>query len=282
MRQLIIIVFLALYIRVRAQTENIPTSIKVISYSGGDFRQGEFLGAYDQIDSLVYKWDNKLGYFISDTIYNIHEIREFRNMEFSENINKNSILRRPVLTSVSKTDIAEMLKEIDTFSYKRETFIDTLYSDANEIIRIRPIVCLVSRDYNIESYNLSYKSFKCICEQNRKISSEHPLVFKKCSDTLEINGFLTKLLKENLTEVQRTSSLKYYEITLIFKTYSITLRQNNSGGINMTWTTEESPGIRLINPKLNLVAFKLMPKYFAQRQNLLEFRENLTDKFLRE
>lgn len=76
--------------------------------------------------------------------------------------------------------------------------------------------------------------------------------------------------------------MKYFEITLNFKTHSIILRQTDPGGLNMTWTNDKYPKVQLINPNLNLIAYKLVPKYFAQRQSLLEFKEALVDKFSRE
>jgi hypothetical protein len=273
MRLQIFSIFLALSISAHAQTENIPTSIKIVSYLGGDYRHGEFLGAYDQIDSLVYTWNDKMGNFVSDTIYNIHEIREFKNMDFSQNQNSNSLLKRPILSWIDKREISELLKEIDSLSYKREEIIDTLFSDQNKIERIERFPCNVSRQYSIESFGYSYETFSCLCNQNRKNSSS-------CNDTTAIYTFLNQLLIDNVREIPHTGHMKYIEITLNFKTHSIILRQTDPGGHNMAWTNDKYPMVRLINPKLNLIAYKLEPKFFAQRQRLLEFKENITDIFL--
>lgn len=261
MRLQIISIFLLLSISVNAQTENLPTSIKVISYLSGDFRQGDFLGAHEQFDSLVYIWNEKVGYFVSDTIYNIHEIREFKNMDFSENLNSHSLLKRPVLSWIDKREISELLKEIDTSSYVNKQIIDTFYSDENKIESIEPFKCTVSRKYNIENFGYSYTTV--------------------CKDSAEISNFLNKLLISNARNIQHSGHMEYIEITLRFKTHTITIRQTDTGGDNMTWINDKSPKVRLINPNLNLIAYKLVPKYFAQRQSLLEFKQNFNDIFLR-
>lgn len=261
MRLQIISIFLLLSISVNAQTENLPTSIKVISYLSGDFRQGDFLGAHEQFDSLVYIWNEKVGYFVSDTIYNIHEIREFKNMDFSENLNSHSLLKRPVLSWIDKREISELLKEIDTSSYVNKQIIDTFYSDENKIESIEPFKCTFSRKYNIENFGYSYTTV--------------------CKDSAEISNFLNKLLISNARNIQHSGHMEYIEITLRFKTHTITIRQTDTGGDNMTWINDKSPKVRLINPNLNLIAYKLVPKYFAQRQSLLEFKQNFNDIFLR-
>jgi hypothetical protein len=282
MRLFIIFYFFLFQVKALAQTVHLPNSIYVLSYLSGDFRQGEFLGAYTQIDSLVYAWDKKEKCYISDTIYNIHKIFEFKNGKFSVNLNPYSLLKRPLLSWIKKEEVSEILKEIDTLNYKTETFWDTIYLDSTKILGIRPLVGFVSRNYFFEYFNKINESFNYNFKENNHSEELVLSLSKNRLDSMSIKKIMKDILRENLLGIYHSSWEMHFAIILDFKTYQLVITQEYPGENNMTWRIQHSPKIRLINPKLNLLAFKLMPDYFAKRHYLLEFREGILKKFFEE
>lgn len=255
-------------LKVYSQIE-LPNSIEIIYYIGGDYREDTIKGAYSDKDSVTLNISKDKKSYLSKRSTHIHEIRPFYGDKFQSNINPNSKITRFINTAIKSSEIERLIQLIDKKNYVKYISIDTIRFDSTYI----------PRDFSLKYYDIDTSNFSILFqyyeqESNRENNSNlnrntHP-------DSIQYDKLLQNLIELSIEDFYVTSYLSNISVKLIYEEESIKLFQDYPGEFNTEWSitnSETKSKINILNPKINEIISKILPSKFSRNYRLLKFRD---------
>lgn len=248
--------------------QSLPETISVVYYIGGDVRGEDFIGAYDNKDSLVYTINTQSKGYFSYKSYHTHRVLPFKDGNFKSNINQDSTITSHFKDWVSSEDIENLLLNIDTswvvpFYWSDST---SLNPDGNgsRVTRINKPVYF-PYDLSIDYFLADTTLFKGLyAYYNQEAQSRGEPIRNDAPKVFNYDHLLKYIVKRNTFLTNISSYYDYVKITLKWSNNKgIQLFQNYPGNLNVTWKISGDiyvPEIFVFNPEINNVIARLMPK----------------------
>ena len=249
---------------------DLPDSLFVILYSGGDYRSEEYgKGSSSRSDSLCFvKQDDK--YFL-EKIVRTQKLFVYVSDDFSKskNVNQDSTVTIYQHDYVDTTIVANLLRVCEMSRYTDQTFVDTIMNYKNDSYFVND-TATIKNNLNITDFDLSAQTLRTACHiyelQNDK---------KLPCQQIDIDNLLAKVIKRNRHVLFISSYVTWVNLSFEVKGGKFKLWQQYPGELNVRWSIEK-PGNStfntLINPSINRYFSELLPKYMVRQYGLDEYK----------
>ena len=277
-------------VNVLSQTQ-LPDSIIVVYYIGGDYRDDNIRGAFDDKDSLTLKYIKESKSYESKTSTHYHEIYPYENDEFQQNINLEPKLIRYSNIEVKEKNILTLLKMKDIENYQQHVVIDTFWSnsDTQKEFLIFSDTIYIPEDFSISYYGIDSNYVQHFCEyyENKLIDEDYFYKSKgRCEGRFRSEELLGWLIELGMEDISVSSYVSYVSILLKYGERTIEYFQSYPGEFETEWTISSSKNdseIKILNPRINDIISEMLPSYFSRKSKLLEYsdKESIINLYLK-